>query len=109
MFEANKKLPAWREQLLAAFVTATTEHEPLLDGALTASMVFYMPKPKTSKRAYPDYAPDVDKLIRSVGDQLQQSGLIKNDGQLVSITAIKYWATETQPPGLTLNLMSKVY
>lgn len=51
---------------------------------------FYMPRPKTVKRAYPSVAPDLDKLIRAVLDGLTGVAYA-DDGQVVQIHAQKLY------------------
>jgi Holliday junction resolvase RusA-like endonuclease len=51
---------------------------------------FFMPRPKTVKRAYPSVAPDLDKLIRAVLDGLTGVAY-EDDGQVVQIHAQKLY------------------
>lgn len=70
------------------------QHVPpdgLLDGPLQMQLRFYLPKPKSApkrRRTWPDKKPDLDKLIRAVGDAL--TGVIyTDDARIVTITASK--------------------
>ena len=54
------------------------------------SIAFFMPRPKTVKRAYPSVAPDLDKLIRAVLDGLTGVAY-EDDGQVIEIHAQKLY------------------
>lgn len=50
-----------------------------------------------TKRPYPIVPPDLDKLVRAVGDGIGQSGLIwGDDSQVVEIIARKYYADDRE-------------
>ena len=83
------------------------EHDVPILGPVTVYMTFHMPRPKSVSRRYPNSAPDLDKLIRGVGDSLQQSGLLANDGQIVSIKAHKIYAAETNDSGVEIEIHPK--
>jgi Holliday junction resolvase RusA-like endonuclease len=51
--------------------------------------------------------PDLDKLIRGVGDSLQSSGVLSNDGQIVSIIADKIYAETPSDMGVEIVLHPK--
>lgn len=98
MIPMSKKLPAWRKAIIAA---AHEAHGPVwepMDGALTIHLDLFLTRPKTTK--YPDYpagTPDLDKLIRAIGDALTQAGTITDDARVVSWHAHKHWATGCEP------------
>jgi Holliday junction resolvase RusA-like endonuclease len=71
-------------------------------GPVAATVVFLMTRPqdhyrtgqfeglvKDSAPLHPATRPDVDKLARAVLDALKMSGAIKDDGQVVSLAAVK--------------------
>ena len=67
-----------------------------LDGDLHLVVVFRFPMPKSrpkavreAGRAWKNSAPDLDKLVRSLGDSLTHGGLITDDARLVHIDAYK--------------------
>lgn len=63
----------------------------LLDGPLEMHLQFFLPKPKSApktRRTWPDKKPDLDKLIRAVGDALTNV-IYKDDARIVSVTASK--------------------
>ena len=81
---------------MACTLVANENDVPIL-GPVTVYMTFHMPRPKSVSRRYPNSAPDLDKLVRGVGDSLQQSGLLANDGQIVSLKAHKICLLYTSP------------
>lgn len=71
-------------------------------------MDFYLERPKSVKvsdRALPIVPPDLDKLVRGVGDGIGQSGLIYgDDSQIVEILARKFYADD-RPTGATIRVI----
>ena len=55
------------------------------------------PKHKSTK-------PDLDKLARGVGDSCEQSGVIRNDSQIIQWVVQKQWARDQEPPGVTISI-----
>jgi len=72
--------------------------------AMTISMTFIMPKPKTVKREEPSVAPDLDKLIRAVLDALTAIAYI-DDGQVTEIYAKKIYGLV---PGVKIQVAEKI-
>lgn len=107
MFESSKKLPGWRDTVAMACKVASMEHAVPLLGPVELQLVFHMPRPKSVSRKYPNTMPDLDKLIRGVGDSLQSSGVLSNDGQIVSIVADKIYAAEPSEMGVEIVLTAK--
>jgi hypothetical protein len=107
MFESSKKLPGWRDTCLMACTVAAREHDVPILGPVTVVMTFHMPRPKSVMRRYPNSAPDLDKLIRACGDSLQQSGILANDGQIVTLVAHKIYAAETGDTGVEIEIRPK--
>jgi Holliday junction resolvase RusA-like endonuclease len=50
--------------------------------------------------------PDLDKVLRSVGDSLEQAGLIAGDQQIVGINAQKRYVVTDEAPGLLLTVIA---
>lgn len=46
------------------------------------------PSVSRRKRPYPSVAPDLDKLMRAVGDALQKCGVVVDDAQIVEFTRL---------------------
>jgi Holliday junction resolvase RusA-like endonuclease len=90
LVESSKREKPWRQDVMAAALSARNGAEPL-DGPLVLRLVFTMPKPKSapkSRRSYPDRKPDVDKLMRSVLDALVAAGVIADDARVVEVTRL---------------------
>lgn len=89
--EASKNLPAWRaaieEECRSLF------DEPI-DGALEVELWFYLPKPSSVSRDYPSVMPDLDKLVRAVGDGLTKGGAIVDDARIVNLLAYKRYSID---------------
>lgn len=68
-----------------------------------------MPRPQSvsqSKRALPIVPPDLDKLIRAVGDGIGQSGLIwGDDSQIVEMVGTKSYA-DGRPAGAIIRIIA---
>ena len=105
--EANKKLMPWRKSVSEALEAANVSCQPL-EGALTLEVVFFLPQARTNKKPYPSQKPDLDKMIRGIGDAATQSGCIEDDAQIVEIVAHKLWASEELPQGALITI-SKFY
>jgi Holliday junction resolvase RusA-like endonuclease len=115
MVDANPALKAWR-----ATVDATARREwsgrPALDGGVTASLLFYMPRPKghygTGRNAgilkpsaptLMTVKPDVDKLSRAVLDSLSTAGIWTDDCRAWGLAAWKHYA-DGRPAGVLVTL-----
>lgn len=108
MFESNKRLPEWRDTVLMGSTIARAEHGGLtILGPVTVTMTFHMPRPKSTSRRYPNSAPDLDKLIRAVGDALQESEVLANDGQIVTLVAHKVYAENETYSGVEIEITEK--
>lgn len=78
--------------------------------ACKAEAVFTMKKPLAApkkRRTFPTSAPDVDHLLRAVGDAMTTSGLFRSDAQLVDFRDRKVFPGEDPKaldvPGLRLS------
>ena len=108
MFESSKKLPEWRETVLMGATIARAEQGGLtILGPVTVAMTFHMPRPKSTSRKYPNSAPDLDKLVRAVGDALQESEVLANDGQIVTLVAHKVYAANETYSGVEIEITEK--
>jgi crossover junction endodeoxyribonuclease RusA len=85
---------------------AVTKQEVLHAGPVSASLTFWMTRPKSvpvKKRQYPTVAPDLDKMARNVLDVLT-GRVIKDDAQVVDLFACKRYASEHIAPRTVLVL-----
>ena len=102
LVEANKKLPAWRKLLTEKLESANYSCQSLT-GAVSLEIVFLMPKARSNKKDFPYQKPDLDKLIRAVGDSATNAGVIGDDAQICEIVAHKLWAGEESDAGALIS------
>jgi len=93
LVESNKHLPEWRQAVYEALRASGKQ----FDGAVTVMATFYIPRPKTNKRLYATTKPDVDKLVRAIGDCLTKAGTIIDDSYIVTWNAAKAYADGVEP------------
>lgn len=93
----SSKHKAWRKAIVQeANATLPDDWHPI-DEPCELIVAFYLPKPKTVDRQLPSVSPDLDKLIRAVGDSLTDSGVVTDDSRIVRISARKLYAEGIQP------------
>jgi crossover junction endodeoxyribonuclease RusA len=98
--ESSKFLPAWRNAVrIAAEQTVETYGWVRAAGPVELEVLFYLDRPSTvskTARPYPIVPPDLDKLIRGVGDAL--TGVIyDDDSQVIRVLAWKTYADNREP------------
>lgn len=93
--EGGAGLASWRQEVAQA-ARARAEECGCLDGPLSLDVVFRFSMPASRPRwakvqgvVPKDTAPDLDKLLRAVGDSLKAGGLVRDDARIASITATK--------------------
>lgn len=94
--QSAKTLVPWRSHIVQAALAARGD-SPTMTGAVKLQVTFYMPRPASvtpKKRLYPSVSPDLDKMVRGVGDALKDAGVYGNDALIVQIEALKLYATE---------------
>jgi len=107
-------LKEWRSKVIIALADAAPEdwdqNAPLY---VTAYFKFIRPKShygvKGLRPSAPEHKatkPDLDKLVRGIGDSIEQAGIARNDSQIIRWTVSKMWAGEQGPPGVRI-LISK--
>jgi crossover junction endodeoxyribonuclease RusA len=98
--EASDVKP-WRAAIAAAAEKAMEQANlPAFDGPVVVSVVFFMPRPRSVKRQWPEVAPDTDKLQRAVGDGLSvdTKAVLTDDSKIVKWeSAVKVYADSRQP------------
>lgn len=97
MIESSKALPAWRAAVKAAAEAA--HHGEPIDQPVSVKVVFVLPRPKRPRFPVPATSPDADKLMRAVGDALEQSGVLRNDSRIIHWDAKKIYAEGDTPTG----------
>lgn len=108
--QSGAQLNQWRKDIVDAAVKAreASDHQTL-DGALGLQLIFFMPRPASipaKKRTHPSVRPDLDKMIRAVGDALKAAGVYGDDAQICQITALKKYMTDDPEcaPGVDVSL-----
>jgi len=109
----EKKLKPWRQEVAAAARAAANEVDIVFVGPVVVFVSFYFPRPKAHygtgknanvlKQGAPQWkatAPDIDKLVRSLLDGLTASGVVRDDAQVVAVTAKKMYGS----PGAWVTL-----
>jgi Holliday junction resolvase RusA-like endonuclease len=101
----SKKHKAWRTAIVNEVIaTLPADWEPI-DGPCELLVNFYLSKPASVKRSSPSVAPDLDKLVRSVGDALAIAGVYTDDSRITRISARKLYAQGIEP-GATITVKS---
>ena len=101
--DRGRELDAWRTRVKRAAQEAAREAgwEPRYDGPVAVTAVFLLPRPKSAKgRLLPHVKPDLDKLIRAVGDALapyKQPGVLKDDSRVTVWRTAKEYADGYKP------------
>lgn len=87
----------WRTAIATTARTIATNLPAPLDGALALEVDFRFPMPAARPKRIREAginpkvsAPDLDKLVRALGDGLQAGGLIRDDARLALVTATKW-------------------
>ena len=97
----SSKHKAWRKAIVQEAIATLPDDWQPIDEPCELIVNFYMPKPASVKRSLPTVSPDLDKLIRAVGDSLTDSGIVIDDSRIVRISARKLYA-EGIEPGATI-------
>ena len=101
----SKKHKAWRTAIVNEVIaTLPPDCEPI-DGPCELIVNFYLSKPASVTRSSPSVAPDLDKLVRSVGDALAIAGVYTDDSRITRISARKLYAQGIEP-GATITVKS---
>lgn len=105
----NPATRPWAAAVSAAAMEARGYTAPitfLRDVGVGLQATFYLPRPQRvlSKRClHPVVKPDLDKLLRAILDAC--TGILwTDDSQVVAVTAVKAYATATQPPGVRMRV-----
>lgn len=89
-------LKRWQRDIRDAATAAVGAHREPYDGPVILSLRFLMPKPKKPRFDVPASKPDLDKLVRAVGDAL--SGIAyQDDSRVVWLKAAKSYASNGGP------------
>lgn len=114
MVESSKYLPEWRSAVMLAANVALNDSMDVtpFTGPVKLEVSFFIERPAKSKYAdRPGGKPDLDHLVRAVGDSLTQAGVLLDDSLIVEIVARKFWTgstTDTCPEAGARVYLSRV-
>ncbi len=99
----NPKLKNWRKSITFA---ASQANIPKLEGPVRGRVAFFLPRPKSAPKRviFPVKKPDLDKLVRAVGDGLSDAGVWGDDSQVVDWMISKRFASDEFPVGAYITL-----
>ncbi len=94
----SSKHKKWRNAVVFAALDLIGEDWTPIDEPVELTVIFYLPRPKSVlTRSFPAVMPDLDKLIRAVGDSLTDAGIIRDDSRIITIIAHKLYADDRGP------------
>jgi Holliday junction resolvase RusA-like endonuclease len=85
---ANAKTKPWRQQIAGMALVARGSRETIDEGPVYLRADFYFDRPKSVKSPHKTTKPDLDKLLRSLGDALTGI-LFADDAQIVECEVTK--------------------
>lgn len=88
------KLLTWRSEVVAAAQAELNGDGPI-EGPVKVSVFFYLRQPQRPKHRLPATRPDGDKLERALLDSLTAAGVVRDDGQVTSMSWHKRYG---EPP-----------
>lgn len=97
----SAKHKRWRTAIVSEAIAQLPPDWVAIDGPCELIVNFYLPKPPSVKRELPSVMPDLDKLLRSVGDAVAIAGIVTDDSRIIRISARKLYA-EGIEPGATI-------
>lgn len=107
--DRGRELDQWRLKVAHAAEAAAeaTYWEVGYDGPVEVWAEFRLPRPKSApkSRKHAQTKPDLDKLTRAIGDALapyKRPGILRDDSRIVEWHAIKLYADDTHPAGVTV-------
>ena len=112
LIESSARVKPWRQDVRAAALEADAH----FDGPVSLTVGFLLRRPashfrtgrnahllRDSAPAYPGKKPDIDKLLRSTLDGLGESGIWRDDAQVVRVRAEKLYA-DHEPVGAHITI-----
>ena len=113
-YQNDKELKLWRHSVICELI-AKKPDDWNVDAAFSVSceLRFMRPKAHYGKKGLRPSAPkykttkiDLDKGMRAIGDAIEQSGLIRNDAQIIHWAASKRYCDTGESPGASITLSS---
>ena len=107
MRESSQYLPAWR-RLVATRARAAFGRRDPIDEPVLLDVVFVLPARKNEPEpgGWHTVTPDLDKLVRAVGDALTEGRVLRDDARIAAIRATKRRARLNEPPGAHIHIDS---
>jgi len=114
-YQNDKVLKMWRCDVITELIAKKPDDWDV-DAAFSVSceLRFMRPKAHYGKKGLRPSAPkykttkiDLDKGMRAIGDAIEQSGLIRNDSQIIHWTASKRYCDTGESPGASITLSSQ--
>lgn len=108
MIESSLKLQPWRDRVVyeARQVMLREGRQTMASATLTVTFRFPRPASVTvKKRPQHTVKPDLDKLIRAVGDALTEAGVVTDDACIHRITALKVYADDPSQSGAVITVV----
>jgi Holliday junction resolvase RusA-like endonuclease len=97
------KLKPWRDAIRSHAEHAWRNRETIT-GACALHLEFILPRPASRHSAeHADRKPDLDKLVRGVGDALE-SVAYENDSRVIEIRATKRYCRRDEPAGVAIGI-----
>lgn len=95
------KLKPWRNTVRLAAYDALAGRTGFSEG-VSVFLDFDLPRPKSVRRLKPHVKPDLDKLQRAILDALTDAKVWGDDGQVLTIHAVKRYADDK--PGVRIKI-----
>ncbi len=102
--EASKNVKPWRQDVKHAALNVIGSQAQILT-PVAVNIRFMMKRPKSHYRnngtlkatapLFHSLTPDLDKLVRSTMDAITETGIWKDDEQVVKIHAMKFYSNDT--------------
>jgi Holliday junction resolvase RusA-like endonuclease len=84
---------------------------PPYEGAAALSVTAVFARPKRLMRAkdsddrlWHTSMPDTDNVVKAVADALEQAGVVRNDSQIVQVTACKLYSAKAEGPRVEVTM-----
>ena len=114
-YQNDKELKSWRHSVICELINARPEKWNE-DAAMSVSCEFRFMRPKShfgksglrkSAPVYKTTKTDVDKNLRAIFDSIEQSGLARNDSQIIHAVCSKRYCETGEAPGASITLSSQ--
>lgn len=106
--EQNDTSPAWRGEVVRAAIRVFTGET--ITGPVRLEAEFLFPLPKSARGKWRPATSralgDLDKLVRNVGDALEDARVIENDALIVKQAVEKRYALGEEVPGARIRVVA---